>query len=424
MHSQEISLSFICARNLPGRSYQSNRQVTDGRRSPMRLVTLAACILAALGSISDQAWGASQQMTEIPVYHAKDDGYFIHRIPALLSTQKGTLLAFCEARSGSPSDSAPTDVVLRRSFDLGKTWTSAQIVVHSPGYTVGNAAPVQDRKTGVIWLLLTENPEGVTEKEIEDGSPKGSRTVWVTHSGDDGEAWSAPEEITSSTKEPGWTWYATGPGNGVQLKDGRLVIACDHKTSGRREFWAHVIYSDDDGKTWRMGGSAGPETNESAVVQLADGSLLLNMRSYAGKNRRAVASSHDGGLTWSAIRLDPALIEPICEASFIRYTFVHKGGRNRLLFSNPADTVRDRMTVRLSYDEGNTWPVARLVYEGFSEYSSLAVLSDGTIGLLYTRGPGQPSPENTWYPPNGAEVVFARFNLEWLTRGADHLRGK
>ena len=336
MHFPEISLSAISARNLPRRL--SNRQdaisiprasVTKRRRS---FVTLAACILSALGLISDRAWGASQLMTEIPVYHAKDDGYFIHRIPALLSTQKGTLLAFCEARSGSASDSASTDVVLKRSLDLGKTWTAAQIVAHSPGYTVGNPAPVQDRKTGVIWLLLTANPEDVTEKEIEDGSPRGSRTVWVTHSGDEGEAWSSPEEITSSTKEPGWTWYATGPGNGIQLKDGRLVIPCDHKTIGTREFWAHVIYSDDDGKTWRIGGSAGPETNESAVVELTDGSLLLNMRSYAGKNRRAIAFSHDGGLTWSAIRLDPALIEPICEASFLRYTLARKGVREPAAF--------------------------------------------------------------------------------------------
>jgi sialidase-1 len=191
--------------------------------------------------------------------------------------------------------------------------------------------------------------------------------------------------------------------------------------AGTHAYYAHVIYSDDDGKTWKIGGSVGPQTNESAAVQLADGSLLLNMRSYAGQHRRAIAYSHDDGLTWSPVRLDPALIEPVCEASFIRHTLARNAGRNRLLFSNPADTVRDRLTVRLSYDEGKTWPVARLVNEGFSEYSSLAVLRDGTIGLLYTRGHGKPTTPDQWYPPVNSEIVFAHFNLEWLTHGTDHL---
>jgi sialidase-1 len=124
------------------------------------------------------------------------------------------------------------------------------------------------------------------------------------------------------------------------------------------------------------------------------------------------------------VSLDPALIDPVCEGSIIRFTLARKGGRNRLLFSNPADTIRDRLTVRLSYDEGKTWPVARLVDEDFSEYSSLAVLSDGTIGVLYDRGPGKPTPGNMWYAPHDSEISFAHFNLEWLTQGADHLKAK
>ncbi len=176
-----------------------------------------------------------------------------------------------------------------------------------------------------------------------------------------------------------------------------------------------MIYSDDHGKTWKIGGSAGPETNESAVVQLADGALLLNMRSYAGRQHRAIASSHDGGLTWSPVRLDAALIEPVCQASMIRYTLARETGKNRLLFSNPADTAgRDRMTVRLSDDEAKTWPVARMVYAGPSAYSSLAVLQDGTIGLLYERGTA-----NAY-----EEIEFARFNLRWLAQGADHFTAK
>jgi sialidase-1 len=363
-------------------------------------------------------------MTEVPVFHEKDGGYFIHRIPALLTTAKGTVLAFCEARMDSPSDAAVTDVVLRRSLDNGKTWTPAQVVAHFPSATVGNAAPVQDRRTGVIWLPLTSNPAGDSQKEIEMVSPKGTRTVWITHSTDEGATWSSAEEITSSTKQLDWTWYATGPGNGIQLEDGRLVIPCDHAVAGSRAYYSHVIYSDDDGTTWKLGGSAGPQADESAVVQLADGSLLLNFRSMAGQHLRGISYSNDEGLTWSPVRLDPALIEPVCEGTFIRYTVAPNGGKNRLLFANPADTVRDRLTVRLSYDEGKTWPVARLVDEEFSEYSSLAALRDGTIGLLYTKGPGKPTPGKGWYPPVNPEIVFAHFNLEWLTNGADHLGAK
>ena len=376
---------------------------------------ITACLFVALFVATTWADGAHPFIKQSTVYKAKDDRYFSHRIPALLVTSKGTLLAFCEARSGSASDSTPTDLVLRRSLDNGKTWTAAQVVAHFPGFTVGNPTPVEDRKTGVIWLLMTANPAGVTEKEIDEASPKGARTVWITHSSDDGLHWAGAREITASTKKPNWTWYATGPGNGIQLTDGRLVIPCDHKVARTHAFYSHVIYSDDDGKTWKIGGSAGPETNESAIVQLADSSLLLNMRSYAGKRQRAIALSHDGGLTWGPVRLNPALIEPVCQASMVRYTLAREAGKNRLLFSNPADTAhRDRMTVRLSYDEGNTWPVSRLVYAGPAAYSSLAVLRDGTIGLLYERGTA-----NAY-----EEIEFAHFNLRWLTHGSDHFKAK
>ena len=376
---------------------------------------VAACVFATGFLALGRANAARPFIKQSAVYQAKDGGYFVHRIPALLATGKGTLLAFCEARSGSASDSAPTDLVLRRSLDDGKTWTPAQIVARFPGFTVGNPTSVEDTKTGIIWLLMTANPAGVTEKEIDDGSPKGGRTVWITHSTDDGAHWAAAKEITSSTKKSNWTWYATGPGNGIQLESGRLVIPCDHKVAGTHAFYSHVIYSDDHGETWKLGGTAGPETNESAVVQLADGSLLLNMRSYAGQHQRAVAVSHDGGLTWSKVRLDPTLNEPVCQASMVRDTAARGDRKDRLLFSNPADTAhRDRMTVRLSYDEGKSWPVARLIYAGPSAYSSLAVLRDGTIGLLYERG------ETSAYE----EIEFARFNLEWLTHGADHSKAK
>ena len=256
-----------------------------------------------------------------------------------------------------------------------------------------------ERSTGVIWLPMTRNPGHDKEAQILARTATGTRTVWMTHSKDEGRTWAAPEEITSAVKPPTWTWYATGPGNGIQLRSGRMVIACDHNEAGPDDRYSHVIYSDDQGRTWKLGGSAGPKCNESAVVERRDGSLLLNMRSYAGKNRRAVSVSRDGGMTWTAPRLDDALIEPVCQASLIRF------GR-LLLFSNPASTTRRNMTVKLSRDEGETWPVAKTIYAGPSAYSSLAELPRRTAGLLYERG------EKSAYD----EIVFARIPLEWLEK--------
>src|SRR5574340_429805 len=227
---------------------------------------VAACVTAAGFLGLGRAYAARPFISQSAIYAARDGGYFAHRIPALLATGNGTLLAFCEARAGSASDSAPADLVLRRSLDNGMTWTAAQVVARFPGFTVGNPTPVEDAATGIIWLLMTANPAGLTEKEIDGGSPGGERTVWITHSSDGGADWAAAKEITASTKISNWTWYATGPGNGIQLANGRLVIACAHKVSGTGAFYSHVIFSDDHGKTWKTGGSAGPETNESAVV--------------------------------------------------------------------------------------------------------------------------------------------------------------
>jgi len=241
--------------------------------------------------------------------------------------------------------------------------------------------------------LLTSNPGWASERQITEHAPGAVRTVWITHSTDDGANWSSLEDITAQVKKPEWTWYATGPGNGIQLRSGRLVIPCDHNGS------SHVIYSDDRGASWKIGGSAEDKTNESAVVERKDGSLLLNMRSYHGKHRRAVQRSRDGGLTWSPLTFDETLIEPVCQASLIA------AGRGGLLFSNPAATTRTQLTVRLSADDGASWKASRLVYEGPSAYSSLAMLPGGTVGLLYERGERSPY----------EQIMFAHFDLSWAT---------
>lgn len=354
-----------------------------------------------LGSLGSAAFAASPGLEQIEVWKAGTDGYHSYRIPALLVTRKGTILAFCEGRRNSRSDAGDIDMLVKRSTDGGKTWSAQQVISDMGGDTIGNPCPVEDRKNGRIWLPLTKNPGNLTEREIEKDGARGTRTVWITSSADGGKTWDPPREITSTTKDPGWGWYATGPGNAIQLRSGRLVVPCDHRRFAAQARHSHIIYSDDHGKSWKLGGSAQPDTNECAVVELNDGSLLLNMRSYAGKNRRALARSTDGGLTWGKFRLDETLIEPVCQASFIRYD------RKNLLFSNPASTKRERMTVRVSKDEARSWAASRVLHEGPAAYSALAVLKGGRIGCLYERG------EKTAYD----RITFAHFPLRWILEG-------
>jgi sialidase-1 len=362
---------------------------------PCGLLPLAAILACSLHA---------EPLTQTEVFRANEGGYHTYRIPALIVTAKGTLLAFCEGRRGSASDSGNIDVLLRRSFDGGKSWAPVQTVADLGDDTVGNPAPVVDRKSGAILLLLTRNPGTVTERQIVEGIAPVGRTVWLTRSIDDGATWSAPVEITAQTKRPEWTWYATGPGNGIQLRSGRLVIPCDHIRRDNRAMHSHVIYSDDGGRSWAIGGVAEERTNESAVAEARDGGVILNMRSYHGRNRRAVQRSRDEGVTWSPLEFDEVLVEPVCQASLVSGVRHGRKPDGSLLFSNPASTKRERMTVRFSPDDGRSWPSAKVLHEGPAAYSSLAVLRDGAIGLLYERG------DRTAYE----RITFARFDRKWL----------
>ena len=349
-------------------------------------------------------------VTETDLFVAGRDGYHTFRIPALLATSKGTLLAFCEGRKHGRGDSGDIDLVLKRSSDRGATWQPLQLIADDGPNTVGNPCPVVDRSTGTIWLPITRNLGRDTERQIVDRTGMGTRTVALMKSTDDGVTWSKPLDITAAAKDSTWTWYATGPGCGIQMRNGRLVVPCDHAVEGSKVKRSHVIYSDDRGATWKRGAALGDHTNECQVVERSDGSLLLNMRSYHQKNRRSVATSRDGGQTWSEVTLDETLIEPVCQASLIWLTEPWRG-KGRLLFTNPASTKREKLTVRLSYDEGTSWPIAKELHAGPSAYSALAVLPDGTIGCLYERG-----------RKSAAEkITFARFTLEWLTDGKDRL---
>jgi len=347
----------------------------------------------------------NNELTQTTVFQKGDDGYHTYRIPSLLVSQKGTLLAFCEGRKTGSGDHGNLDLVLKRSSDMGKSWEKMQIVFEEGGdkkITIGNPCPVVDQETGTIWMPFCKNNE----------------QVFITKSVDDGITWQKPIEITSDVKKEGWGWYATGPGVGIQLTrkkyNGRMVIPCDHreKKNGKWVKISHCFFSDDHGKTWQLGENVDDHTDDCQVVELHNGQLMINMRNYwaavGGKpergGKRAVAISDDGGQTWGQTQFDSTLIEPICQASFIRHNS-DAFRKSPLLFSNPASTQsRHRMTIRMSFDQGKTWPADKTIHEGPAAYSCLTVLPDRSIGCLFEGGKDGPY----------EKLIFARFTIPWL----------
>lgn len=389
------------------------------------------------------------ELTQQDLYVSGESGYARYRIPALLTTASGTILAFAEARKFTGGDSDQIDLFLRRSTDGGKTFGDVQVVATTPDWVCGNPAPVQDRESGRIWLLFCKNRKDGDEGMICEG--KAPREVWKCYSDDDGASWSKPEEITASVKPPEWSWYATGPCHGIQLASGRLVVPCDHivfKDYNRGDpYYSHVIYSDDSGETWRVGGSASEGTNESTIEEIEAGLLYFNCRNKYrlddGGNFRGIAFSTDGGETFTPIVHDAGLPEPICQGSVLAFrragepAIAGRAGRaaageagaagtgtgespdaadtsgdRRLLFSNPAARSgvcrgRHSLTVKLSYDGGVTWPVSRVLHEGPAAYSDLCVAPDGSIVCFYERGDDGPY----------ERMTVARFGLDWLEAG-------
>ncbi len=347
------------------------------------------CIAAALTASPSMP---TSDLPSVDVFVGGSNGYPVYRIPAMVVTNQGTILAFCEGRKTGIFDHGNIDLVLKRSFDHGKTWGPLQ-VIRSEGFkTWGNPAPVVDRDTGRIWLPFCLD----------------NSRVFVTWSDDDGASWSEPREITDDVKRPGWGWYATGPGHSIRLSSGRLLVPCDHGTTNG--MFSHVIYSDDHGETWKLGGALEKGTDESMAVE-ADGRVYLTMRNNRPEKRRAYSWSGNGGLDWSPVKLEEKLIGPTCQASILRMTSLEKHGKNRILFLNPASEDRENMAVRISYDEAGTWSETRTVYSGPAAYSDMTLLPDLSVGALYERG-------NIW---PYRKIVFTRMELKWITRGKDRI---
>jgi sialidase-1 len=325
------------------------------------------------------------------IYQTATEGYACFRIPSIITLKSGVLLAFAEARKNNCGDSGDIDLVLKRSTDNGKTWGKLQVVWSDSTNTCGNAAPVIDKITGEIFLLACWNKGEDHEKEIIAQTSKDSRRVFVLSSVNEGRTWSPPKEITAAVKNSNWTWYATGPGHGIQIINGkykgRLIIPVNHIDKGTNKDYVSAVYSDDHGKNWNIGNQTPQDlVNECTVAEIANGNLLMNMRNYDRKIRmRKASTSTDGGINWGEVQLDSALIEPICQASLLRYPL--KGKKFALLFSNPANEAkRQNMTLKLSLDEGKTWKNKLVLHSGPAAYSDISVLKDGFVGCFYEAG--------------------------------------
>jgi sialidase-1 len=383
------------------------------------------------------ALGASPFLEQTNLFEAGQGGYALYRIPGVIVTTNGSILIYCEARR-SNGDWAPMDVLVRRSTDGGRSWSSPAIIPGPAGPVEKNPVRGKSQSEGTTC----NNPMAIAD---ENGSIHLLFCVeymrcFYLQSQDDGLTWSQPREITKTfdqfRPEYDWRVIATGPGHGIQLRNGRLVVpvwlSLGTGKNNHSPSVSAVIYSDDHGNTWRRGDVAArnteqwPSPNETAAIELADAGVMLNIRSPAAEHLRLVTRSKDGVSGWATPKFDRQLFGPPCMGSLARYSTRPLADRNRILFSQPAalDPIeenkkpsnldRKNLTIRLSYDEGGTWPVRKTLESGPSAYSDLAVLPDRTIVCFYERAaPGSAKPS-----PYGC-LTFARFNLAWLTDGKD-----
>ncbi len=404
---------------------------------------LAPLMALMIFGVVGNAPAAAPFIEKADLFTAGQDGYALYRIPGIVTTKRGTILAYCEARRSDRGDWGAIDILLRRSTDGGRSWSAQTNIAHVPGPKAKNPVALA-QKLATPGEVTYNNPVAIPDA---NGAVyflfclEYARCFYL-RSDDDGASWSKPVEITAAfdrfRPEYDWKVLATGPGHGIQLRTGRLVVPVwlSLGTGGHahRPSVTSVIYSDDLGRTWSRGDIAGPNEgewnipNETCAVQLADGRVLLNMRSESKANRRLLTTSRDGATGWSKPQFHDQLLEPICMASMVRLS--EAPARNRLLFSNPDNLARadgkeapgkgrDRknVSVKISYDESVTWPVSKSVEPGFSGYSDLAVANDGTILLFYERG----STDGANIYKTG-RLTLARFNLEWLTDGKDALK--
>jgi sialidase-1 len=353
------------------------------------------------------------------LFRAGEGGYASYRIPGIVVTAKGTVLAYCEARKNNAADWGEIHVLLRRSTDGGRTFDAPRQIAHT-GAPVPRERFTHGRKPKTEGEQTVNNPVAIATR---DGAVHFLYCIeyavcFHMRSDDDGVTWSAPVGITAAFEKfrPEYAWHviATGPGHGIQLRGGRLVVPvwlCSGRGGAHHPSVAATIFSD-DGKTWQRGDIAAPNTpemidpNETTAAELSDGRVMLNIRSLAKAQRRIVTTSADGATGWSAPRFDDALFEPVCFGSIVRFPL--KKGRAPLVFSCPDPVEKGRtrrnLTLRVSDDDGTTWKTSRVLEPGPSAYSDLAVLPGGVLLCLYERGDTGPN----------EKLTLARIALGWL----------
>ena len=360
------------------------------------------------------------KVVKADIWTAAKENYNYYRIPALIQTKKGTLLAFCEARntkpdfydantfpnvpvqSGTSKDTGDIDLVMKRSEDGGATWSEMKVLYNDQHNTCGNPAPVVDQETGriILFWCWQRYPSTLKSDLINTISDGHTRRVMYSYSDDDGLTWEGPFDITPIAKEADMNWYATGPCHAIQKQSnpykGRILIPANHRPKGSvdgNQNYSHCIYSDDHGKTWKLGGKTAVGGNESCIVELGDGSIMTMMRVAsvdlnATVKNRAYAISNDGGDTWGEFTLVPSLIDPGCQGSVSNY-FENGKPSNTLLLSNCSNkSNRSNICITASLDNGKNWNMVKQVWSGRGAYSDIIVLGDGSVCVLYEYGSG------------------------------------
>lgn len=318
------------------------------------------------------------------LFESGKEGYPRYRIPSLVVSKEGVLVAICEGRKDGGGLTGNVDLVAKRSFDNGISWTDLSLVADAGPDTLGNASALVDTTIGTIWIAGTISPGEFLEKVIATGESEESTRVFVSSSSDEGKSWTEPRDITAAVKLPGWTWYGCGPGVGIQLKSGRLLFPCYHREGQTgRTVCSHAIFSDDQGLTWQLGENAGSGNGEPQALQREDESIYLSARTAGGgEHFRSIVESKDRGATWSDKRFDKQIYDSYCQASLLKLP--PEKGKPRWLYCHPAGPERNNLTIRLSRDEGLTWNSGSLILrKGNGQYSSMAILPDGRVAVLY-----------------------------------------
>lgn len=339
-----------------------------------------------------------------------------YRIPGVITAKDGSIVAVTDKRKYNQGDlPEDIDIVCRRSTDGGHTWSEPYTIAQGTGYNHG---------FGDCVLAWTNDDNGLIAGFVGgvglwNSTPSNPIRSYIARSYDNGQTWTEPEDITdfifgSNCVVPEHrTWRASffGSGNGLITSTGRIMFVAAIRETTAQSLSNYAVYSDDNGITWHVSGRASVSGDEAKVTELVDGRILMSIR-HNGK--RWYNISNDGGETWqSSTSTWNDITAPACNGDMIRYTSVNQGfNKNRLLHSVPFGSSRTDVSVYISYDEGETWPVRKCIVPYSSAYSSLCVLPDGTIGLYVEEE----------YPGNsGYSTVFYNFSLEWLTDGSDSL---